>query len=185
MSRSSLTAAFLTVATAAAAQAQQTWVFEPGQSLVSVEVGPKAARISAASPSLNGQLVEQGGGLVKAALRLDLASFATGARAHDALLREAAGGADAAPILFEGTAPASGTDGKLHFTGTLTVRGVGHPFELTVATVHMGSALYGHVSFTLHLRNFGFALPAALPDEAHVDIDAGLRPERGALASRG
>ena len=170
---------------AASARAGQTWTFEPGQSLVSVEVGPKAARVSAVSLSLNGQLAEQASGEVKAALRLDLAAFSTGVRARDAQLLEAAGG-DASPfITFEGTSPASGKDGKLHFTGTLTVRGVARPLDLTVATVRIDGLIYGHASFTLRLRDFGIGLPAGVSDEAHVDVDAGLRPDRGALASRG
>ncbi len=171
--------------TAAAARAEQTWVFEPGQSLVSVEVGPKGARVSAVSLSLTGQFVEQEAGQMKAALRLDLASFATGVRPRDAQLREASDAAAFPAITFDGTAPASGKDGKLHFTGTLTVRGVARPVELTVATVRIGNALYGHASFALHLRDFGIALPGGVPDDARVDVDAGLRPERGRLASSG
>lgn len=180
MARSTLIALLLSASTASAGQ---TWIFEPGQALVSVEVGPKAARISAVSVALNGRFVEQEAGPVKAALRLDLASFATGKSTRDAQLREAADAAAFPSILFEGTAPARGEDGKLHFTGTLTVRGGAHPFDLTVATVRIGSALYGHASFSLHLRDLGIPLPAGAPDDAHVDLDAGLRPERGTLAS--
>jgi polyisoprenoid-binding protein YceI len=173
--------ALAAVLTAAAAHADQTWVFEPGQSMISIEAGTRAARLSAVSLSLKGQLIDQDGGQVKAALQLDVSSFSTGSRARDEQLRAAAGDA----ITFEGSAPASARDGKLHFTGTLTVRGVAHPLELTLATVRMGTALFGHASFVLRLRDLGITLPAGLPDDAHVDLDAGLRPEHGTLASRG
>jgi hypothetical protein len=66
--------------------------------------------------------------------------------------------------------------------GTLTFLGQSRPVEIRLLMVRAGGSQYAHGSFTVHLRDFGLALPAGA-DEVRVELDAGLRPQ-GALASR-
>ena len=158
---------------ASAAQAEKAWVFEPGQALVSVEMGPAKARISATSLDVSGRVRELEGGGIQAEVRLSASSFTTGSSARDQKLDKDG------EIVFEGRAAAPGKDGTLHLKGTLTFHGLSRPLEIPVHVVRAGGLAFGHASFILPLREFG--IPAG---EARVDIDAGLRPE-GALASRG
>jgi len=43
---------------------------------------------------------------------------------------------------------------------------------------------FGHAAIVVHLRDFGFALPAGMRDAARIEVDTGLRLEH-ALASSG
>ena len=158
---------------ASAAQAEKAWVFEPGQALVSVELGPAKARIAATSLDVNGRVRELDGGAIHAEVRLTASSFTTGSADRDQKLDKDG------EIVFEGRAAAPGKDGTLRLKGTLTFHGVSRPLEIPVHVVRAGGLAFGHASFILPLREFG--IPAG---EARVDIDAGLRPE-GTLASRG
>jgi polyisoprenoid-binding protein YceI len=168
----------------AAARAERTWVFEPGQAMVSVEVGPARARLSAVSLGMTGRIRELDGGAVKAEVRLSLASFGTGSAARDQRLRQH-GESDKFPeIVFEGLAPAPGRDGTLRLKGTLTFHGASRPLEVPVTVVRAGGLAFGHALLALHLRDFGVPLPAGVPDDVRVELDAGLRPE-GVLVSRG
>lgn len=166
----------------AAARADKAWVFEPGQSLVSVEFGPAKARVSATSLGMSGRVREQEDGGVRAEIHVALASFATSAAVPGHLLK-----ADAAQfpeVVFEGAAPSAGRDGTMHLQGTLTFHGVSRPLALPVTVVRAAGLTFGHLTLTLHLRDYGFALPAGISDEVRVEVDAGLRPE-GTLLSRG
>lgn len=171
----------LLLSVSSAALADKAWVFEPGQALVSVELGPAHARLSATSLGMSGLLRELPDGGVSAEIRVALASFATGAPARDQQLKAEA--AQFPEIVFSGAAPA-GRDDTFHLEGTLTFHGVSRALSLPVHTVHAGGMLFGHALFTLHLRDYGFALPAGAPDEVRIEVDAGLRPE-GSLLSRG
>lgn len=167
----------------AAAHADKLWVFEPGQALVSVEVGPARARLSATSLGMTGRVRELEDGSVQAEVRLALASFTTGTAARDAQLRRESNAAQHPDIVFEGTAAAPDKDGVLNLQGTLTLHGASRPFSVPVTLVREGPLTFGHATLTLHLRDFGFAAPAGASDEVRVELDAGLRPE-GAVASR-
>lgn len=146
---------------ATAARAERVWVFEPGQSLVSVEIG----HISATSTSVKGTVRELDDGTVEAEVRLAASSFTTGRADRDRKIDK--GG----EIVFEGRAPKRGKDHMLHLKGTITIRGVSRPIEIPVQVVGAGGRAFAHTSFLL--------------GSARVDVDAGLHPENGALASRG
>ena len=167
---------------AAAARADQAWTFEPGQALVSVEVGPAKARISATSLGLSGRVNELGNGAVHAEIRVALASFAASARSPGQQLKTEA--EQFPEIVFEGGAPSFGKNGTLQLAGTLTFHGVSRPLALPVTVVRAAGLVFGHATLALHLRDYGFALPAAVPDEVRIEVDAGLRPE-GVLVTRG
>jgi polyisoprenoid-binding protein YceI len=174
-----LLAVFLLVA--GAARAEKTWIFEPGQALVAVEGGPRNARVSAVSLGLSGSLRENDAGGVRADLRLPLSSFTTGSGARDLRAREGSDAVRHPEIVFAGAA-GEPKDGKLHLRGTLTLLGQTRPLDIALSMVRAGSSQYAHGAFVVHLRDFGFTLPAGA-DEVRVELDAGLRPE-GALASR-
>ncbi len=171
----------LILALTSGARAEKSWIFEPGQALVAVEAGPRTARVSAVSLGLSGWLRELSGGAVQAEVRLPLASFTTGSAARDLRAREHSDAAQYPEIVFEG-ASAAPKDGALRLRGTLTLLGQRRPVEIPLSMVRAGASQYAHGSFTVHLRDFGLALPAGA-DEVRVELDAGLRPE-GALASR-
>jgi len=158
---------------ASAAQAERVWIFEPGQTLISVELGPAKARVAATSLGVKGRVRELDGGAIEADIRLAASSFTTGSPERDRKLDKDG------EIVFAGRAPGPGNDGALHLKGTLTYRGVSRPLEIPVHVVRAGGMTFGHASFMLALREFG--IPA---DDARIDVDAGLRPETGALASR-
>src|SRR5438477_12223500 len=96
------------------------WMFEPGQALVSIEAGPKQARVSAVSLGLSGWLRELDGGALEAEVRLPLASFTTGSAARDARVRPGSDAAEHPEIVFQGAAAAQ-KDGALKLRGTLTL----------------------------------------------------------------
>lgn len=173
-------ASALVVLCSLAARAEQTWTFEAGQGLVSVEAGPRSARTSAVSMTLQGQVRELDSGEFRAEVRIPLSSFSTGNPARDASL---AGSTDG-DLVFEGTAPQL-KDGKLRLTGNLTVNGKSQPLVVTLAATRIDGRLYGHASFAMSLRALGLSLPAGTPDEVKVDVDAGLRPQRTTVATRG
>ena len=149
--------------TAAAARAEKVWVFEAGQSFVSVEAG----RVSAFSSALGGSVRESDSGLLTATLHIPLASF-VGEHGLPAI---------ASPeVTFEGSV----TPDQKHLHGKLTVNGVTKDVVAPITLVRGNGMLFGHATFTLHLADYGLPLP-----DARVDVDAGLRPERAPLASRG
>src|SRR5438552_688543 len=79
----------LAVLASTAASAEKAWIFEPGQTLVSIEMGPARARISATSLNLTGKVLEQEDGGMQAAAHLAPASFATGKPSRAAQPRHA------------------------------------------------------------------------------------------------
>ena len=174
-------ASALVVLLSSAARADQSWTFEAGQGLVSVEVGPRAARLNAVSVTLTGQMRELDSGEFRAEVRIPLSSFSTGSAARDASLAEPV--AKDGDLVFEGTAPQL-KDGRLRFAGTLTVHGATQPLVLNLVATRIDGRLFGHASFGLSLRAFNIALPAGTPDDVHVDVDAGLRPQRTTVATR-
>ena len=161
------------LAVSAAARAERSWVFEPDQALVSVEV----RGLSAVSRSLSGSVRELDGGAVQVEVRLPLASFVAD--------RPVPAGAGQDPeVVFEGAATRPGKDGVLRLRGTLSFHGAIRALEFPATLVRAGGMAFSHATLVLHLRDFGFAVPQGASDEARVQIDAGLRPE-GVLASRG
>lgn len=172
----------LLLSASAAAQADKAWIFEPGQALVSVEIGPAKARLSATSLGMSGRVREQSDGGVQAEIHVALASFATSAAVPGQQLKAEA--AQFPEIVFEGAAPSAGKDGTLHLEGTLSFHGVSRPLALTVTVVRAAGLAFGHATLSLHLRDYGFGLAPGMPDEVRIEVDAGLRPE-GTLLSRG
>ncbi len=157
----------------AGARAERSWIFEAEQSLLTVEVGG----VSAVSRALTGRLRELEDGAVRMEVRLPLTSLkADRPVRHDAR--------QFPEVVFEGEAPRPGKNGALRLAGTLRFHGVSQAIELPLTLVRVGGMTYGHGTLSIHLRDFGFALPEGAPDEARIDIDAGLRPET-ALASSG
>jgi len=180
MRRTALIAVLLT---SAAARADKAWIFEPGQTLVHVQMGPARARISATSLHLAGRVIEQSAGGVKAEIHVALASFGTGLPARDEKLQQKSDAERFPEIVFEGKAPPT-DDGTLRFEGTIKLHGVSRAVTVPVEIVRAAGMAFGHTAIVVHLRAFGFALPDGVSDELRVDVDAGLRPE-GALVSRG
>src|SRR5690242_6432762 len=90
---------------ATAARAERVWVFEPGQSLISVEI----RRISATSTGIKGMVRELDDGTVEAQVRLAASSFSTGRPDRDRNIDKEG------EIVFEGRAAKRGKDGMLHF----------------------------------------------------------------------
>ncbi len=172
----------LALLASAAAHADQAWTFEPGQTLVRVEMGPARARLSATSIDLSGRVVERAAGTLQAEIRIALASFGTGQAARDEKLHQLGDAEHFPEAVFTGAAPAA-RDGATQLQGTLTLHGIAKALTVPVEVVRAAGMTFGHATLTLHLRDFGFALPESTSDEVRVDIDAGLRPE-GALASR-
>src|SRR6266403_928603 len=68
--------------------------------------------------------------------------------------------------------------------GTLTIRGVTQPVRITLVLARLNAMTFGHASILVHLRDFGFPLPAGMRDAARIEVDTGLRLEH-ALASSG
>jgi polyisoprenoid-binding protein YceI len=169
---------------AAAAQAGQTYSFEPGQSLVTIETGPRTARLAAVTHSVSGHVTEQEGGALRADLKLAIAPFTTGNAPRDSRLFATLAVAAFPEATFAGIA-APAQDGKTRFEGTLTFHGVSKPIAVPVTLVRTDGRLYGHATFVVHLREFGVVVPEGASDEATVEIDAGLRADRAGFASRG
>jgi hypothetical protein len=48
----------------------------------------------------------------------------------------------------------------------------------------LNAMTFGHATIVVHLRDFGFPLPAGMRDAARIEVDTGLRLEH-ALASSG
>jgi polyisoprenoid-binding protein YceI len=176
---------FVLLLSAGAAQAGQTYSFEPGQALVSIETGPRTARLAAVNRSLAGRVTEQEGGALKAELKLAIAPFTTGNGPRDSRLLATLAVAAFPEATFTGIA-APAQDGKTRFEGTLAFRGISRPIVVPVTLVRLDGRLYGHASFVVHLRDFGVPVQEGVSDEATVEIDAGLRADRtGLVASRG
>jgi hypothetical protein len=174
---------FLLLAVAGSARADKIWLVERGQALVSIEAGPRKAPLSAVSLGLTGLLRELESGLYQADVRLTLSSFTTGSVSRDQRVREGSDAALNPEIVFSGVSLAAPEEGAVRLRGTLTLLGQSRALEIPLSLVRAGGSHYAHASFALHLRDFGVDLPAAA-DEVRVDLDAGLRPAAGAVASR-
>jgi polyisoprenoid-binding protein YceI len=156
----------------ASAHAERRWSVEPGQTLVAVD----AAQFSAFSHGLNGALEELDDGAVRLVLRVPLESLTTGDPGQDRSVPRDG------EILLDLTGRPSG-DENIDFEGTITVREVAKPVRVRLAVVRSEAVIYGHAVLTLHLREFGVAVPAAARDLARIEVDTALRRER-ALAAR-
>ncbi len=157
---------------AASAHAERRWSVEPGQTLVSVD----AALFSAFSHGLSGELEEQDDGAVRLVLRIPMESLTTGDTAQDRTVpREG-------ELVLDLSGRPSG-DENIDFEGTITVREVAKPVKLRLSVARSESVIFGHAVLTVHLREFGVAVPAAARDAARIEVDTALRRER-AVASR-
>ena len=156
-----------------AAYADKAWVFEPNQTLVSVEIGSGRAEVSAVSLALSGSVRELEGGGVQANVRIATQSLTTGDPARDEKLRE---GVESSAIVFRGLAGSPGKDNALYLRGTLTFHGVSRPLSVSVSITHAGGLAFGHAAFTIRLRDFGVVVPENVADEVRIQVDAGMRP---------
>src|SRR4051812_20273516 len=127
----------LALAVSTAAAADKAWTFEPGQTLVSVELGPVHARISATSLNLTGKVIEQDDGQMQAEVHLALASFATGKSARDAQFREAGDAAQNAEVVFIGASSKPPKDGVIQIEGAITLHGVTRSITVPVTVARV------------------------------------------------
>jgi polyisoprenoid-binding protein YceI len=155
---------------ASAARAERTWQVDPGQALVTVD----AAAFSAFSHSVKATLTELDDGLVRLELRLPIASLTTGSvqKDHRAVRTGEA--------VFEGVA--KGGSDSLQFVGTLNLHGVSRPLLLDVVLSRADARVVAHAATVLRLRDFGLELK---PDQARIEVDAGLRRQGVVASSRG
>ena len=156
-----------------AASADKAWVFEPNQTLVAVQIGSAHAEVSAVSLGLTGSVREMEGGGIQVNVRIATDSFRTGSPARDEKLRE---GVRSSEIVYRGLAGSPAKDGALYVRGTLTFHGVSQALSVPISITHAGGLAFGHAAFTIHLRDFGVAVPEDTADEVRVEVDAGLRP---------
>jgi len=157
---------------AASARAERRWSVEPGQTLVSMD----AAQFSAFSYGLNGELEEQDDGAVRLLLRIPLATLTTGDSALDrSVPREG-------ELVLDLSGRPSG-DESIDFEGTITVHEVAKPVKFRLSVARSEAVIFGHAVVTVHLRDFGIAVPAAARDSARIEVDTALRRQR-AVASR-
>jgi len=154
-----------------AAYADKAWVFEPNQTLVSVEIGSGRAEVSAVALGLSGSVRELEGGGIQANVRIATNSFTTGNQARDEKLRESV---ESSAIVFRGLAGSPAKD--LYLRGTLTFHGVSRPLSVSVSITHAGGLAFGHAAFTIRLRDFGVVVPENVADEVRIQVDAGMRP---------
>jgi hypothetical protein len=159
---------------AAAVRAEGTWAVEPGQALLTVDGPP----FSAFSHRVTGRLLEQEDGAVRVELRMPLESLVTGS------VSQARRVPRDGELLFELVGTGAATDGSLELEGTLTIRGVTQPVRITLVLARLNAMTFGHAAIVVHLRDFGFPLPAGMRDTARIEVDTGLRLEH-ALASSG
>jgi polyisoprenoid-binding protein YceI len=156
----------------ASARAERRWSVEPGQTLVSMD----AAQFSAFSHGLSGALEEQDDGSVRLVLRIPMETLTTGDTAQDGTVpREG-------ELVLELSGRPSG-DANIDFEGTITVREVAKPVKFRLSVARSETVIFGHAVVTVHLREFGIAVPAAARDSARIEVDTALRRER-AVASR-
>src|SRR3954471_2634065 len=157
---------------AASARAERRWAVEPGQTLVSID----AAQFSAFSHGLNGELDEQDDGSVRLVLRVPLESLTTGDASQDRTVpREG-------ELALELTGRRSG-DENIDFEGTITVHDIARPIKIRLAVARSEAVIFGHAVLSVHLREFGVAVPAASRDLARIEVDTALRRDR-TIASR-
>lgn len=154
-----------------AAYADKAWVFEPNQTLVSVEIGSGRAEVSAVALGLSGSVRELEGGGIQANVRIATDSFTTGNQARDEKLRESV---ESSAIVFRGLAGSPAKD--LYLRGTLTFHGVSRPLSVSVSITHARGLAFGHAAFTIRLRDFGVVVPENVADEVRIQVDAGMRP---------
>ena len=160
----------LALLAASAARAEKSWQVEPGQALVTVD----STAFSAFSHGVTGTLTELDDGLVRLQLRLPIASLTTGNAQKD---RRAVRAGEA---VFEGVAKGGGD--TLQFVGTLELHGVSRPLLLNVTVSRTPSALITHAAMVVRLHDFGVQLK---PDEARIEVDAGLRRQGVVASTRG
>ena len=159
---------------AAAVRAEATWAVDPGQALLTVDGPP----FSAFSHRVTGRLLEQEDGAVRVELRMPLESLVAGSASQAGRVPRDG------ELLFDLVGTGAATDGSLELEGTLTIRGVTQPVRITLVLARLNAMTFGHAAIVVHLRDFGFPLPAGMRDAARIEVDTGLRLEH-ALASSG
>jgi hypothetical protein len=166
--------ALASILAAGSARADRRWVVEPGQALVTLDADP----YSAFSSRLSGRLEELGDASVHLELRVPLRSFTSGDARQDRNLPR-----DGEIVLLL-TAPKPGKDGAVDFEGTLLVGKVARQGRFRFTITRTDSMSFAHGIVDLHLRSFGFQLPAGMDDAARIELDTGLRQDP-ARTSRG
>jgi len=159
---------------AGSARAERRWVVEPGQALITLDADP----YSAFSSRLSGQLEELADGSLRLELRVPLRSFTSGDAGRDRNLPRDG------EIVFLLTAPKSGKNAALDLAGTLVFGNVSRPGRFRFTMTRTDAMSFAHGVIDVHLRSFGFQLPAGMDDAARIELDTGLRQDP-ARTSRG
>jgi polyisoprenoid-binding protein YceI len=125
---------------------------------------------------LSGALDEMDDGAVRLVLRVPLQSLTTGDASQDrSVPREG-------ELVLDLTGRPSG-DENIDFEGTITVHEVAKPVSIRLTVARSEAVIFGHAVLTVHLREFGLAVPAAARDLARIEVDTALRRDR-VVASR-
>jgi hypothetical protein len=155
-------------------RAERRWVVEPGQALITLDADP----YSAFSSQLSGHLEELADGSLHLELRVPVRSFTSGNAGQDRNLpREG-------EIVFLLTAPKPGKNAALELEGTLVFGNVSRPGRFRFTMTRTDAMSFAHSVVDVHLRSFGFQLPAGMDDAARIELDTGLRQDP-AKTSRG
>jgi hypothetical protein len=159
---------------AGAARSERQWVVEPGQALITLD----ADAYSAFSSRLSGHLEELADGSIRLELRAPLRSFTSGDAGQDRNLPRDG------EIVFLLTAPKPGKDAALDLDGTLVFGKVARQGRFRFTMTRTDAMSFAHSAVNVHLRSFGFQLPAGMDDAARIELDIGLRQDP-ARTSRG
>ena len=152
---------------AGGARAERRWVVEPGQALITLDADP----YSAFSARLSGHLEELDDGSVRLELRVPLRSFTSGDATRDRNLPRDG------EIVFLLTTPKPGKDAALDFDGTLVFGKVARQGRFRFTMTRTDAMSFAHSVVNVHLRSFGFQLPAGMDDAARIELDTGLRKD--------
>ena len=87
-------------------------------------------------------------------------------------------------MVFLLSAPKPGKDGGLDLDGTLVLGKVARQGRFRFTVTRTDALSFAHAVIVVHLRAFGFDLPAGMRDAARIELDTGLRRDP-AKASRG
>jgi len=162
------------IVAAGSARAERRWVVEPGQALITLDADP----YSAFSSRLSGHLEELADKSLRLELRVPLRSFTSGDAGQDRNLPRDG------EIVFLLTAPRPGKDGALDLDGTLVFGKVARQGRFRFTMTRTDAMSFAHGVVNVHLRSFGFQLPAAMDDALRIELDTGLRQDP-ARTSRG
>jgi polyisoprenoid-binding protein YceI len=181
-------ATLLALLVAAAPAGGRTYEVDPAKSTVRYHVVHKFHRVTGASSTIEGKAVLAADGLVRAMVRVPMASFDSGERNRDADMREAVDARGHPFVTFRGAvrlAPevlgaGQGATAETRMDGEVELRGVRRPVvvPLTIELSPDGTAR-ARGSFEVSLDAFGVKRPSLLfvkiDDACKLDVDLALR----------